>query len=145
MIKDRFPGISENHRRHISTVLHSLDRALCEMETWAQGREAHSVLHQEKNNLSPGQADRLLSEVFKTRDLLRELKEKCGLDSTFQYATSFIWGRCIGLWESIEEHRGKHLKGYGALSQEFVRSFDPKVDQILDCFERIKDIMKTKE
>jgi hypothetical protein len=123
--------LSENHRRGIVAALLLLDRMLCEVEQYAQGREVHSVFYVEHNALAPDQRTSLLAEIAPMRDLLRELKDSLGLKTETEDVGRKIWGECSTFWEVLVETKSRFLKRYGPPPEGLAEYLDPRIDALI--------------
>lgn len=143
-MKPRRIVLGNNHKRGISTTLGLLDEALCEFESWANGRETRSALYREKNDLSPERREKILGEVAQMRDMLRELRDTLGLDGTVRSATKEIWGRCLGLWDHLAELETRYLRRYGEPPPGLAEYLDPKAVRLLELLQGISSLVKTR-
>ena len=123
--------VGDNHRRGITTALTLLDRLLCEIEQYAHGREARSVLHVEHNALSAGQRKRLQAEIGRMRGLLQELKDGLGLETEPEDVGRKIWGECSTFWEVLVETKSRFLKRYGKPPVGLAEYLDPRIDALI--------------
>lgn len=130
---------SPNHRRVIGITLTMLDKVLCDIESWASGRQQHSVLHQETNNLSDAQRNAILQEVEHARGILSDMRDVLGLTPKVTDASTAIRGACFGLWEPLVELEGKYLSAYGRPSSSLVSYVEPKAKQLLAHLDAIVD------
>jgi len=135
--------LGEAHRRGISVTLGLLDQALCEMESWAKGREVRSVLYEERNDLSEDQRREILREVEDLRGILRQIIDFLGLRSTRRGAREEIWARCSGLWESLVELEGKYLRRYGEVPPKLAEYMDSQVAALIEGLQRICSIVSS--
>jgi len=137
--------MSENHRRGIATTLVLLDEALCRFEEWAQGREAHSVLYQERNGLSQEQRVRLQAEVQTIRRTLRSLGDELGLTPTTRNAADDIWSTCSSLRDHVTALESKYLRRYGDVPGELARRMDTEVLGLVESLDRLVSLATEKK
>jgi hypothetical protein len=123
--------LSEKHRRAITSTLLLLDRTLCEIEEYARGREIRSVLYVEHNTLSVAQRRELLAEIERIRGLLRELKDRLGLEARITEVDHKIWGRCSSFWEVLAETKSRSLRRYGSPPDGLAEYLDPRIDGLI--------------
>jgi hypothetical protein len=134
--------LDDNHRRGIGTALLLLDRMLCEVEQYAQGREAHSVFYVEHNGLTSDQRTHLLTEVAQMRDLLRGLKDGLGLETEIEDVARRIWGEASTFWEVLVETKSRFLKRYGAPPEGLARYLDPRIDALIEHLRNLTDLVR---
>ena len=144
MKKARLPKTDETHIRGISTTLGLLDEMLCEIEQWAQGREARSALYEERNRLSSLQRKEILSEIAAMRLTLDELRSGLRLQKNFVNAANAIWSRCAGMWEHLVELQGKYLERYGEPPPGLQEYLEPRISELIERLERISAIARGK-
>jgi hypothetical protein len=140
MTRPEFHDLSESHKRSIGTACLLLDEMLCEFEQFARGREVRSVFYVERNRLSPRQKERLLAEIQRVRDVLRELKETLGLRVEPQDIVQRVWGSSSAFWEVLVETESKHLRRYGKMPQDFGQYLDPRVETLIQHLRNISRI-----
>jgi len=131
------PSMNENQRRGIATTLRLLDEALCRFEEWAQGRERHSVLYHEHNDLSPEQRRRLLEVTARFRRCIERMRDDLDLEPSLQTASSDIWGTCSGFWENLVELESRHLRRYGEVSPSLARYVDKAAPELVHHLEDV--------
>ena len=124
--------INENQRRSIASSLALLDEALCLFEEYGRGREVHSVCFEERNRLTARQRKRLLGEIEKLRDEMRQIKEDLGLPRRVEDVGKRIWGHSAGFWEMLAELQSKRLRGYGEVSSDLAEYLDPRAESLLE-------------
>jgi len=129
--------LGENFKRGIETTLVVLDKALCEFEEWAKGREQRSMFYSERNTFSPAQRDEILSEVAAMREMLRELQDDLGLEGRVRGGANIIWGKCAVLAVNLEELKGKHLARYGEPPRGLVEYLDPRIKRLIASINHI--------
>lgn len=134
--------MTESYRRGIETSLAFLDETICIFEEWAKGREVHSVLYAEKNDLSWKQREKIVAEVALIKAVLRELQEFLGLDRRVETAAKSIWSNCSGMWATLAEMESKRMRGYGEAPEDFPQYWDPKLDEIQQHLAGILDALK---
>jgi len=138
-------ALGDNHRRGIGTALLLLDRMLCEVEEYARGREARSVLYIERNALSADQKTSLLAEITQMRDLLRELKDGLGLEAETEDVARKIWGQGSTFWEVLVETKSRYLKGYGQPPPQLAEYLDPRIDVLIEHLRNLTDLVRPGE
>ena len=138
-------ALGDNHRRGIGTALLLLDRMLCEVEEYARGREARSVLYIERNALSADQKTSLLAEITQMRDLLRELKDGLGLEAETEDVARKIWGQGSTFWEVLVETKSRYLKGYGQPPPQLAEYLDPRIDVLIQHLRNLTDLVRSAE
>jgi len=99
--------LGPNHRRGIVAALLLLDRMLCEVEQFAQGREVHSVFYVERNALPADQKAGLLAEIAQMRDMLRDLRAGLGVETEPEDVGRKDWGECSTFWEVLVDTKGR--------------------------------------
>ena len=124
--------INENQRRSIASSLALLDEALCLFEEYGRGREVHSVCFEERNRLTAKQRKRLLGEIAKLRDEMRQIKEDLGLPCRVEDVGKMIWGHSAGFWEMLAELESKRLRAYGEVSADLAEYLDPRAESLLE-------------
>jgi len=129
--------IRRNHRRAIGVSLTFLDETLCWLEQWARGREVHSVLYEERNELSDAQRRRMLAEIQAVRRVIRKFRDELGLQGRVQSAKDDIRGRCANMWEHLVALESRYLRRYGAISDELADYMDREVPALISRFLRI--------
>lgn len=127
MAAKRHIPLSDNHRRAITTTLTLLDQRLCECEQIAHGREVRSVLYRESNDLSASQRKRLLHEIARARETMREIKDTLSLESEAESLSRHIRGASSSAWESLIETQSRRLRGYGKVPQALGDYLDPSL------------------
>ncbi len=134
--------LSSKYKRTIGTTLTHLDRVVCEFEEWAKGRQRHSVLYFESNDLSSPQCEALLAQVVEIRELLSELKSAFGLQEHVESVTQSIWSHCSSLWATLSEIDSKHLKGYGDAVPGFAEYWAPRGAEIEAHLDLVLNILR---
>ena len=129
--------LGDNHKRAIGVTLAMLDQALCEIESWARGREAKSVLYRECNTLSEKQRRQIISEIGSMRDRLKEAAERLGLSPTTRTAVDAVREEFFKLWEPLVETQSKGLKGYGDLPEGIGAFLDGTMEEFIAGLSRI--------
>jgi hypothetical protein len=135
------PNLSEAHRSRIRITLTLLDEALVKFEEWAQGREIHSVLYHETNNLDPVRGAELLADIACIRRIIQELRDDLRLEASSQDIARTIRAHCYILWVDVLEMTGKYLRGFGEPSPELVNYLDPKAYRILQYLDHLKVLL----
>ena len=135
------PNLSEAHHSRIRITLTLLDEALVKFEEWAQGREVHSVLYHETNNLDPERRAFLLADIAAIRGIIQELKDDLHLRESSQDLAKTIQGHCYILWVDVLEMTGKYLRGFGEPAPELVNYLDPKAYRILQYLDHLKALL----
>ena len=131
MTRDRDIPINDSQRRSIATTLALLDEALCLFEEYGRGREIHSVCYEERNRLTAKQRKRLLGEIGKLREEMRQIQEDLDLPRRIEDVGKKIWGHSAGFWEMLAEMESKRLRGYGAVASDLAEYLDPRVERLL--------------
>ena len=124
--------INENQRRSIASSLALLDEALCLFEEYGRGREVHSVCFEERNRLTARQRKRLLGEIEKLHEEMRQIKEDLGLPRRVEDVGKRIWGHSAGFWEMLAELQSNRLRGYGEVSSDLAEYLDPRAESLLE-------------
>ena len=141
---DKFPDLSDDVKRSISSTFWIFDEMLCRFEEFADGREVHSVLYHERNRLSPHQRIELLEAVKQMRGIVLELKETMGLEERVEDAASCIVGHSTAVWSYLEDTKSKRLKRYGQLPVGLADYLDPRVEAIIGHIRRLWKIFEKK-
>jgi len=134
--------LGEGHRRAAHAVLLLLDEALCTCEQWAQGRECHSVIYNERNVLSHGQQQALLKEIGEMRDLLRALQRALGLKGETRTSAGAIFQQVLATRDAVVELKSEHLRGYGELPEGLAQYLDPRLEELVQRLNRLGDIAR---
>jgi len=129
--RDRNIPINENQRRSIAATLALLDEALCLFEEYGRGREVHSVCYEERNRLTTKQRKRLMGEIGRLRDEMRQIKEDLDLPPKIEDVGKSIWGHSAGFWAIVAEMESKRLKGYGPVASALAAYLDPRVEKLM--------------
>lgn len=140
MSESRFPDLSENHRRAISTAAVLLDEMLCEFEECARGRERRGVLYHERNRLTSRQRARLLAEIEQARVVLRELKEALDLQAVEEDVRQRIWAAASTFWEVLVETETKRLRRYGEMPPGLAECLDPRMEALIERLQTLSSI-----
>ncbi|MBW1980498.1 MAG: hypothetical protein JRJ12_04705 [Deltaproteobacteria bacterium] len=140
MANIRALGLTENHRRGITTTLRLLDQALCGVCQWAEGREVRSVFYQESNRLTATQRENILATVSSMQEKLLHIREDLQLEPHVQSVADSIRGQCLILWTSLVELESGRLARYGKIPAELPDYLDPKNKVLV---EHLKGIMET--
>jgi hypothetical protein len=133
MASKRHIPLSDNHRRSVTTMLTLLDERLCEFEEIARGREVRSLLYRECNDLSAQQRERLLQDVVKVREIMREMQEIFRLRPTVHSLSRQVRAASSSLWEGLVETQSKRLGGYGKVPGQLAEYLDPALERIIEC------------
>ena len=123
--------VPENHRRGIRATLMIFDELLCSVEEWAEGREEKSVLHVERNRLTPEQRSRLLQQAAGLRLVLDAARRELGLKPDVRDAASDIWCRCAAIREQLMEIEGRRLRRYGDVPSDLSEYMDALSNALL--------------
>lgn len=113
--------VPENHRRGIRATLVIFDDLLCSVEEWAAGRETKSVLHIERNRLTPEQRARLVQRVAGLRLVLDAARHELDLKPDVCDAASDIWCRCAAIREQLMELEPRQLRRYGEVPRDLAQ------------------------
>ncbi len=132
--------MNANHRRKITAVLTLIDRRLCLFEGWAGGDACRSVFYVENNDLGPATRARLQESIARIRQDLAVIKEELALEIAEQEVSESIWSECSELWTSLAEIDSRRLRGYGELSREAARQWDPKRRQLERLLVRVLEL-----
>ena len=133
-------NLGESHKRAVDTVLFLLDEMLCDFETYAKGRELHGLLYHERNRLSPGQRQAILTEIDRIRSVMKELQAAFGLKPRVEDASQNIWSRGSAFWENLVETEAKYLRRYGETPPGLADYLDPKIETLIERLEAITRI-----
>jgi hypothetical protein len=131
--------MSENHIRTISTTLALLDKALCEFQQWAQGREIRSVLYEIRNPLSVAQRELIAQEVPAMKGILEDVRATLNLELSVPSADKMITGSCAVLWAWLSELERRHLGKYGEVPPGLSEFLDPKVAELIRRLRNISE------
>ncbi|NOY87975.1 MAG: hypothetical protein GXO93_01120 [FCB group bacterium] len=130
-------SVGENHKRSITATLFLLDQMLNEFKEFASGREIHSVLYHEENNLTAQQKEDILTEIEKMSQAIKELKDTLRLEEDQENIARIIWGKSSTFWAPLIEMSSRYLKGYGETSPELKTYLDPKVHYLIEHLKNI--------
>jgi hypothetical protein len=137
--------MSESHIRGISAALSLLDKALCEFDEWARGKEIRSVLYEVQNPLTRGQGEAIAELVGDMWMILKQLEETLNLEKSVRTANKLILGSCSVNWVSLAETESRHLRRYGSLPSGLAEYLDPKVALLADKLKKIENIVATSD
>jgi hypothetical protein len=137
-------SMSENHIRGISTTLALLDKALCEFDQWAKGREIRSVLYQVLNPLSEAQRQLVAAEISQMKGILEEIRDTLHLEVTTRSSDKMITSSCSVLWTSLVEMESRHLRRYGVVPPDLADFIDPRAGRLNDHLQKIAGSMAGK-
>ena len=132
--------LGDNHRRGIATALWLLDQMLCEFEEYARGREARSVLYQERNTLSASQKRGLLAEIKQMREVMREIKDTLVLETRVESVADKIWGHGSGFWEILVETTSRYLRRYGDAPAGLAEYLDPRMEVLIQHLRNLTEL-----
>jgi len=132
--------MSEIHINGIRVTLTHLDEVVSNLELWIKGREIHSILYHERNNLSEEQRKLIGDEIGKIRRILGKAKQHFNLSPKVDDAASDFRGHCAVLWENLVGIEGKYLRRYGDPPAELVAYIDPLSRELVRSISRIGDI-----
>ncbi|MDI6853909.1 MAG: hypothetical protein QME75_09965 [Deltaproteobacteria bacterium] len=141
MQRGPIPNLGEAQRSRIRITLTLLDEALVKFQEWAQGREVHSVLYHEANNLDPERRPQLSADIAAIRDIVQELRDSLHLEASPLDVAKTILGHCYLLWVDVTEMTGKYLRGFGEPPPELIDYLDPRAHQILRYLDHIKELL----
>ena len=131
---------NEAQLRAIAVRLSLLDKAICQVEQYAQGRETRSVFCVESNALTPSQREALATEATVVRAVLRRLQAAFRLAVCPRDAAEIVRGQCNGQWVAITELKSRYLRAYGDVAEELAEYLDPKADELLQHLYRMAAI-----
>lgn len=140
----QFPEITVQHRRGISVTLVMLDQNLCRIARWAEGREAQSVMFEERNELQPEQRKQLLDRVVELRTRIAQIKESCGLKEEAASVVNSIFTICYGLRDDLVDLEPMFMRRYGDISPEFAEFLDCASKDILKQMDDLAGIVKNR-
>ena len=129
--------LTDNQRRAARIALANLDRELCVIESWADGREDDGVLYRERNDLTRRRIAALRKRIAEARELLVEARDRFGLRVTEARASGDAWGRCCALRDTLSELDAKHMKGYGELSTQGAEYLDGLSSRLVAAVDRM--------
>ena len=132
--------INENQKRSIASSLALLDEVLCLFAEYANGREVHSVCYTERNRLTQRQREKLLTEIQRIREQMRQIKRELKLPVSVEDVAKKIWGHSAAFWEVVAEMESKRLKGYGEISASLAGYLDPQVTELMGCLQTMSGI-----
>jgi hypothetical protein len=141
MQKEPILNLSEAQRGRVRITLTLLDEALVKFQEWAQGREVHSILYHEANNLDPERRRELLADIAAIRGIMQELRDILHLEASPLDVAKTIRGHCYLLWVDVTEMTGKYLRGFGEPPPELIDYLDPRAHQILRYLDLIKELL----
>ena len=140
-----FPEMTDQHRRGISVTLVMLDQNLCRIARWAEGREAQSVMFEERNELRPDQRIQLLEQVTELRAKIAQIKECCGLKEEAASVVNSIFTICFGLRDDLVDLEPAFMRRYGELSAELADFLDGASKEILQRMDSLAAIVKSRK
>jgi len=140
MATQRHIALSDNHRRAITTTLTLLDERLCEFEQIAHGREVQSLLYREQNDLSAAERKRLLQEIARAHQTIREIRDTLLLEPVVHVLSRQLRGASSSLWETLIETQSKRLRGYGKVPRALAQYLDPNLERLIDCVLTINSV-----
>jgi len=132
--------IGDNHKRSITATLFLLDQMLNEFKEFASGREIHSVLYHEENNLTTRQKEDVLAEIEEMNQVIKEIKDTFHLEEEKENIARKIWGKSSTFWAPLIEMSSRYLKGYGETSPELKTYLDPQVKYLIKHLKNIGHI-----
>ncbi|MHB1461091.1 MAG: hypothetical protein ACYC1M_07420 [Armatimonadota bacterium] len=139
-----FSEMTDQHRRGISVTLVMLDQNLCRIARWAEGREAQSVMFEERNELRPDQRVQLLEQVAELRAKIAQIKECCGLKEEAASVVNSIFTICFGLRDDLVDLEPTFMRRYGELSTELAEFLDGASKEILQKMDGLASIVKNR-
>lgn len=137
--------VNQSQHRGLSVGLGLLDEALCEIAQWAEGREIHSTLHHEINNLDANQRLQILALIAQIRKPLSELAKTLHLTPRVLEASQRIRGYCAILWEQMCELESCNLNRYGEVPPGLADYLDPYIQEITNQMIELEHITSRKE
>lgn len=135
--------INENQKLAIGIALAGLDKVLCSIESWADGREARSALYFETNDLPPSRREALRQRAHEARKLLLDARDRLGLKATEVRASCDVWSRCCGFRDTLTELDAKHLQGYGELPPESAEYMNDLAARLVSAIDRLAEEAKS--
>lgn len=139
-----FSEMTDQHRRGISVTLVMLDQNLCRIARWAEGREAQSVMFEERNELRPDQRTQLLEQIAELRTKIAQIKECCGLKEEAASVVNSIFTICFGLRDDLVDLEPTFMRRYGELSSELAEFLDGASKEILQKMDGLASIVKSR-
>jgi hypothetical protein len=136
--------MSEIHVNGIAITLAHLDEVISNLELWAKGREIHSVLYHERNDLSEEQRALILEDIAEIRRILEETQSHLNLASRVNDGAREIVGECSILWVNLVGLEGKYLKRYGDPPADLVAYIEPVSKELIHRVSRIGNIANGK-
>ena len=116
--------LSDGQRRRIGSTLAMLDKAICDFEELAAGREIRSVLYEETNRFDSQQREHLRREAALIREILKELRSDLSLQPSKHDCAAMVKARCATLWSNVIDLEPRKLRRYGAVSSEAAHYLD---------------------
>ncbi|MCA1816545.1 MAG: hypothetical protein LC746_09100 [Acidobacteria bacterium] len=134
--------LNENQRRALSTRLGMIERHLCDVERLAAGEPTRGAVFQVTNDLTEEQKSAVLSLTGEARGIISELRDRFGLEARREDVRRLLFGLFSVLWAILEDTHAAKLEGFGGVSPELSRLLDPKLDELIEVFERIRAAAK---
>jgi len=142
MTEKRAVEINKYQHRGLSVGMGLLDEALCEITQWAEGREFHSLVYREINDLDSDERSRILSLIAEIREVVSNLRDALQLTPHVIDARLRIQSHCSILWEQMCELESRHLRRYGEVSPGMADCLDPQIQRIIEHVNRLSRVVR---
>ncbi len=145
MEKDQFNKkaiLNEPQRRGLSATFRVLEEITFEIEMMINSDGYKGILLEIDNDISPGARNEIIEIIKIMREKVRSLAEQLYLEGKQLKASGQIMANLAYCWEVLEGSKAKKLRGYGEVSEDLEEVLDPRIDNIIDLFAQMENIIK---
>jgi hypothetical protein len=119
-----------------------IDRHLYDAERLLREERPSGPMFRVTNELTREQSQALLVLLDSAREVIAEIRDRLGLVEQQEDVRQHLIGLASILWTILEDSHAGKLKGFGEVSPELAQLLDPKLDELIVIFNRIRAVAK---
>lgn len=129
--------LGDNHKRSLTSALVIIEQMLAEVRdimTNPPGRCCYEVT----SDLDNSKIDKNLRIIEDALLQICEIKEKYGVDKSYQSLQRSVNAKKAKIWEVLCDSKSRKLKGFGSLPTSIAKEFDNDIDKLISITSNIE-------
>jgi hypothetical protein len=102
----------------------------------------HGIMYEHAGEIAEASKERIRAVLAEILDKVTAIRLDLGLHKQVVDLDRLIESRLSHIWVTLHESRTQSLRGYGAVPESLEEYLDPRVDEILGLYARLREALQ---
>ena len=136
-------GLSENHRRVITSGMLIVDAAAVRMLDLLEDRNSPAAMKTIEGSVTGSEREQIRASLLQLQTLIASFVRKCDLQPSKKNLRRILAADASQIWVALEDSRPARIRGYGAMSISSAELLEADLQEMLLLANRLRALLNS--